>query len=115
MIFRAITNYSFVRQGIRGRTYLVDPTDKEETFCCAKSISGTVDDHGIIVQAALPQHGQISEIFVTGSLDTDTIIHSMDLLNKAHKDICPLLEQCLVKTVFKTFRQRAKKKFDDNI
>lgn len=86
----------------------MDPTDTEETLCCTKSVSGTVHDHGIIMQAALPQHGQISEMFVVGSIDTDTIVHSMDLLNKAHKDICPLLEQCLVKTVFKTFRPRIK-------
>lgn len=67
------------------------------------------DDHGIIVQAALPQHGQISEIFVTGSLDTDVIVRSMDILSKAHKEVCPLLEQCLVKTVFKTFSLNAKR------
>lgn len=87
----------------------MDPTDTEETFCCTKSVPSTVHDHGIIIQAALPQHGQISEMFVVGSVDVDTIEHSMDLLSEAHKDICPLLEQCLVKTVFKTFRPNIKK------
>ncbi|XP_029173573.1 exosome complex component MTR3-like [Nylanderia fulva] len=95
--------------GIYDHTYLVDPTDKEETTCCTKSVSGTVHDHGIIIQAALSQHGQVSEMFVVGSIDTDTIVHSMDILNKAHKDISPLLEQCLVKTVFKAFRPKIKK------
>lgn len=87
----------------------MDPTDVEETFCCTKSVPSTVHDHGIIIQAALPQQGQISEMFVTGSIDVDTIVHSMDLLNEAHKDICSLLEQCLVKTVFKTFHSNIKK------
>ncbi|KAL6440042.1 hypothetical protein ACFW04_002995 [Cataglyphis niger] len=95
--------------GIYDKTYLVDPTDTEESFCCTKSVPGTTQNHGIIIQAALPQHGQISEMFVVGSIDIDTIVHSMDLLSKAHKDICPLLEQCLVKTVFKTFRPCIKK------
>lgn len=84
----------------------MDPTDTEEMSCT--KLAGTTHNHGIIVQAVLPQHGQISEILVMGSLDTDTIIHSMDLLNKVHKDICPIIEQCLVKTVFKAFRSSSK-------
>ncbi|XP_024887612.1 exosome complex component MTR3-like [Temnothorax curvispinosus] len=95
--------------GICDRTYLVDPTDAEENFCSTKAVPGTPDDHGIIVQAALPQHGQISEMFVIGSIDMDTIERSMDLLNDTHKDICPILEQCLVKTVFKAFRPSGKR------
>lgn len=89
--------------------YLVDPTDTEETFCSTKAVPGTTDDHGIIVQAALPQHGQISEMFVIGSIDTDTIEHSMNLLSEIHKNICPLLEQCLVKTVYRAFHSNSKK------
>lgn len=95
-------------QGICNQTYLVDPTDTEETFCSTKAAPGTTDNHGIIVQAALPQHGQISEIFMMGSIDIDTVERSIDLLNNIHKDICPLLEQCLVKTVFK-FRPNNKR------
>ncbi|XP_077280292.1 exosome complex component MTR3 [Temnothorax americanus] len=95
--------------GICDRTYLVDPTDAEETFCSTKAVPGTADDHGIIVQAVLPQHGQISEMFVMGSIDMDTIERSMDLLNDTQKDICPILEQCLVKTVFKVFRPSGKR------
>ncbi|XP_012543661.2 exosome complex component MTR3 [Monomorium pharaonis] len=98
--------------GACGQTYLVDPTDTEETFCFTKAKPGTMDDHGIVVQAALPQHGQISEMFVIGSLDVDTIEHSMDLLSGVHKDICPLLEQCLVKTIFRTFRSNSEKTDD---
>ncbi|XP_011862792.1 PREDICTED: exosome complex component MTR3-like [Vollenhovia emeryi] len=99
--------------GICGRTYLVDPTETEETFCSTKAVPGTTDDHGIIVQATLPQHGQISEIFVVGSIDIDTIERSMNLLSSVHNDICPLLEQCLVKTVFKAFRERSNSKKTD--
>ncbi|EFN80643.1 Exosome complex exonuclease MTR3 [Harpegnathos saltator] len=98
--------------GVYDNTYLVDPTDEEESFCCSKTVLDANPDHGIIVQAILSQHNQISEMFVVGSFNTDTIIHSMDLLSTAHKDICPLLEKCLVKTIFKTFKpiaQRDKK------
>ncbi|XP_032664478.1 exosome complex component MTR3-like [Odontomachus brunneus] len=93
--------------GVCDGIYLVDPTDTEESFCNSRSVPGK-SDHGIIVQAALPQHSQIAEMFVVGSFDTDTIVHSMSLLSIAHKDICPLLEQCLVKTIFKSFRPTKK-------
>lgn len=76
-------------------------------FCSTKA-PGTTGDHGIIVQAVLPQHDQISEMFVIGSIDMNSIERSMELLNDAHKDICPILEQCLVKTVFETFRPSRK-------
>lgn len=87
----------------------MDPTDVEETFCCTKSVSNMTQEHGIIVQAALPQHGQISEMYMMGSIETNTISRFMDILNETHKNICPLIEQCLVKTVFKTFRPCSKK------
>jgi len=96
-------------QGIYNRTCLLDLTDTEETFCSMISSPGTSHDHGIIVQAMLPQHDQATEIFMIGNIDVDTIVHSMDLLNEAHKDICLLLEQCLVKNVFKASRRSIKK------
>jgi hypothetical protein len=88
---------------------LLDLTDAEETFCSTISAPGISHDHGIIVQAMLPQHGQTTEIFMTGNIDVDTVVHSMDLLNEAHKDICLLLEQCLVRNVFKASRRSIKK------
>lgn len=87
----------------------MDPTDAEETFCCTKSVSDTTLEHGIIVQAALPQHDQISEMYMVGSIEVDTITNFMDILNETHKNICLLMEQCLVKTVFKTFRPSDKR------
>lgn len=97
-------------QGIYDHTYLIDPTDAEETLCSTKSSPGTSYDHGILVQAVLSQHSQVTEIFMAGSVDVDTIAHSMDLLNEAHKDICNLLEQCLVKTVYKASHSSIKRK-----
>ncbi|XP_012218596.1 exosome complex component MTR3 [Linepithema humile] len=94
---------------IYDKEYFVDPTDTEETFCCAKSVSNITQEHGIIVQATLPQHGQISEMYMMGSIETNTIAHLMDILNETHKSICPLMEQCLVKTVFKTFHPNDKR------
>ncbi|XP_018397267.1 PREDICTED: exosome complex component MTR3-like [Cyphomyrmex costatus] len=95
--------------GIYNGMYLVDPTDIEETICSTKAAPDATNDHGIVIQAALPQHGQISEMFVIGSINMDTMKYSMDLSSKIHKDICPLLEQCLVKTVFKTFQSSSKR------
>jgi len=73
-------------------------------FCSTKAALDT--NHGLIIQAALSQHSQISEMFMIGSIDVEIIQCSMDLFSKIHKDIRPLLEQCLVKTVFKAFRQQ---------
>ncbi|EZA58696.1 hypothetical protein DMN91_008791 [Ooceraea biroi] len=96
--------------GICDDRYLVDPTDAEEEFCSTKSSSDASHNHGTIVQAILPQHGQTSEMFVTGNIDVDTIVHSIDLLSEAHKNICLSVEQCLVKSVFKAFHPNIKKR-----
>ncbi|XP_020278762.1 exosome complex component MTR3-like [Pseudomyrmex gracilis] len=99
--------------GIHDQTYLVDPTDVEEASCCTKRIPGAAYNHGIVVQAALAQHTQVSEMLVVGSVDIDAITHcTSNIFSEIHKDICPLLEQCLVKTVLKTFQPNGKNKMD---
>lgn len=92
---------------------MVDPTDVEEAFCCTKSIPGATYNHGIVVQAALAQHAQVSEMLVVGSVDIDAITHcTLNIFSETHKDICLLLEQCLVKTVLKTFQPNGKNRID---
>lgn len=58
-------------------------------------------NHGVITLASLPQHGQISEVFQIGSMDIDSIVHATEILTTTNKDICPVLQQCLVKTIMK--------------
>ncbi|CAK9822072.1 Exosome complex component MTR3 [Anthophora retusa] len=87
--------------GIYDDYYLVDPTDTEETMCSAQSDNQNSLNHGIITVASLPQHNQISEVFLIGNTDVNSIIHATEMLTKANKDICPVLQQCLVKNIMK--------------
>ncbi|XP_047370509.1 exosome complex component MTR3-like [Vespa velutina] len=89
---------------------LLDPTDTEELYCSKNSlISG---NHGIMVQASLPQLEQISEFFLVGNLNMEHITNAIEVIKQANKDICPLLQQCLVKSVFKVFKEKERKKKD---
>ena len=88
--------------GIYGDSFLMDPMDTEETMC--NTPTETKKDNfnqGLITLASLPQHDQISEVFLIGNVDTDSIIRATDILTAANEDICPVLQQCLVKTVMK--------------
>lgn len=102
----------FLSQGFYGDTILVDPTLEEEIMCqSAPPESSPSTDHGLITQATLPQHDQVSEFFLVGSVDLDGIKRAIDTLNRANKDICPIIQQCLVKTVLRAFKR---KKHEDN-
>lgn len=88
--------------GIYNDKYLMDPTDAEEAVCSTPvENEAKVENHGIVMLASLPQHNQISEIFSVGNADVKSIIHATELLNTANNDICPVVQQCLVKTVMK--------------
>nr|XP_003704511.1 PREDICTED: exosome complex component MTR3 [Megachile rotundata] len=87
--------------GIYGDCFLMDPTDTEETMCNTTSDTKNNFNHGIITLASLPQHGQVSEIFLIGDIDTDSIMRATDVLTATNKDICPVVQQCLVKTIMK--------------
>lgn len=63
-------------------------------------------NHGIITQAMLPQHDQISELFLIGSLDINCINSTINKLNKAGTEIYPILQQSLTKSVMKMLRKR---------
>ncbi|XP_078042633.1 exosome complex component MTR3 [Augochlora pura] len=87
--------------GIYGDKFLVDPTDTEEVLCNTHPDQEDDFNHGIVTLASLPQHGQISEVFLVGNIDTDSVIHTTDILTEINKDICPVVQQCLVKTIMK--------------
>lgn len=38
------------------------------------------------------------------------ITNAIEVIKQANKDICPLLQQCLVKSVFKVFKETEHKK-----
>ncbi|KAF7417907.1 hypothetical protein HZH68_000560 [Vespula germanica] len=86
----------------------LDPTCAEELNCNNNSIS--CENRGIIIQASLPQLEQISEFFLVGNLSMKHITNAIEIIKQANKDICPLLQQCLVKSVFKVFKETERKK-----
>ncbi|OAD56635.1 Exosome complex component MTR3 [Eufriesea mexicana] len=87
--------------GVYGDHYLMDPTDTEEAVCNTCPDNHNVLNHGIITLASLSQHNQVSEIFLTGSVDVNSIVQATEILMSANKDICPVVQQCLVKTIMK--------------
>lgn len=68
----------------------------------------TQKNHGIILQASMPQHSQISEFFLVGSLDMAIIKSQIESLNKAGDDIYPVMQQCLVKSIARFLKQKKK-------
>ncbi|XP_003402091.1 exosome complex component MTR3 [Bombus terrestris] len=87
--------------GIYDNHYLMDPTDIEEAICNTQPDNQGDFNHGIITLASLPQHNQISEVFLIGSINTNSVVQATEILTAANKDICPVLQQCLVKTIMK--------------
>lgn len=79
----------------------MDPTDTEEAMCNTQPEDKSDFNHGIITLASLPQHNQISEVFLIGNVDIKCITYATEALTTANKDICPVIEQCLVKTIMR--------------
>ncbi|CAL7948997.1 unnamed protein product [Xylocopa violacea] len=87
--------------GIYGDHYLMDPTDTEEEICNTRPENQGDFNHGVIMLASLPQHNQITEILLIGNVDINSITNATETLTTANKDICPVLQQCLIKTIMK--------------
>jgi hypothetical protein len=86
--------------------FIVDPTDKEESLCLSSVKKGKPDNHGIIMQAMLSQHDQISEFFLVGSMDVNFINTSMNTLSKISNEIYPILQQSLRKSIIKMIKRK---------
>ncbi|XP_012257428.2 exosome complex component MTR3 [Athalia rosae] len=96
-----------VSVGLYGDTVFVDPTVDEEKLCSsAPGKSSPSKNHGLIMQATLPQHDQVSEFFLVGNIDVTAIKQSIETLTAASKNICPLMQQCLVKTVLRALKKK---------
>ncbi|XP_001606070.1 exosome complex component MTR3 [Nasonia vitripennis] len=102
-----------VTAGIYDDLLLLDPTDKEEALCLSVAKQKKLTNHGIIMQAMLLQHDQISEFFLVGSMDVDCVNNSMELLSKTCSDVHPILQQSLTKLVMKMLK-REKEEEGDN-
>ncbi|XP_076749940.1 exosome complex component MTR3 isoform X2 [Xylocopa sonorina] len=87
--------------GIYGDHCLMDPTDTEEEICNTRPENQDDFNHGIITLASLPQHNQITEVLLIGNVDVNSITNATETLTTANKDICPVLQQCLIKTIMK--------------
>jgi len=100
-----------VTAAISSSTLLLDPTDKEESLCHSPppgTMKGT--NHGIIMQAALPQHDQIAELYFVGDIDMVSMKPAIESMIEIGKDICLVLQQCLVKSVMKCLKERDEEK-----
>lgn len=105
----------FFFQGLCGDTMFLDPVVEEETLCSSPpSKPGGSKNHGIIMQATLPQHDQVSEFFLVGSVDVDGVKESIETLTVASKNICPVVQQCLVKTVMRALKRKEYEKTEIN-
>lgn len=62
-------------------------------------------NHGLIVQASMTQHSQITEFFFTGSLDLETMKTQAGKLNEAEEQIFPIMQQSLIKSVAKSLKK----------
>ncbi|XP_014216517.1 exosome complex component MTR3 [Copidosoma floridanum] len=99
-----------VTAGIYDDLLLLDPTETEEALCMSYVKKKAPANHGVIMQAMLSQHDQISEFFLVGSMDVDCINNSVDILNKAGADIYPVLQDALVKSVTKVLKKKKEEK-----
>ncbi|XP_068989601.1 exosome complex component MTR3 isoform X3 [Neodiprion pinetum] len=100
-----------VCRGFYKDTMFLDLTMEEEVLCnSAPAKPNPPNNHGLIMQAALPQHDQISEFFLVGSINIDCIKQAIETLTVANKNICPVVQQCLVKTVLRALKRKEQEK-----
>ncbi|XP_058792767.1 exosome complex component MTR3-like isoform X2 [Phymastichus coffea] len=95
-----------VTAGIYDDLVILDPTDQEEQLCMTIMRKNKPVNHGIVMQAMLPQHDQISEFFLIGSMNLKCINSSIETLNKAGNEVYPTLQQSLTKSIKKMFKKR---------
>ncbi|KAJ8687857.1 hypothetical protein QAD02_023652 [Eretmocerus hayati] len=95
--------------GIHDDLVILDPTDDEEALCSSCTKKNDPVNHGLIMQAMLSQHDQISEFFFVGNMNVKSINGCIELLNKAGNDVYPVLQQSLVKSVLKILKRQKKK------
>ncbi|XP_063984389.1 exosome complex component MTR3-like [Diachasmimorpha longicaudata] len=100
-----------VSAGIYSDTIFLDPTTEEEALCTtAPTQNDKSENHGIIMQACLPQHDQVAELYFVGDIDVSSISPVLETLTAASKEISLVLQQRLVKSVIRTLKEKEKEK-----
>ncbi|XP_011299450.1 exosome complex component MTR3 [Fopius arisanus] len=100
-----------VSAGIYSDTVFLDTTTEEEALCStAPTKNHKSKNHGIIMQAYLPQHDQVAELYFVGDIDISAIAPVLETLTEASKNISLIAQQRLVKSVMKTLKEREKEK-----
>lgn len=64
------------------------------------------------MQALMPQHDQISEFFVLGNLDLESVKKAMTFLEEGNRIMFPILQQQLTKLIMKSLKKKSKEKPD---
>ncbi|XP_015592139.1 exosome complex component MTR3 [Cephus cinctus] len=103
-----------VTAGIYQDRFYLDLTEEEEVICSkAPDESTSSRNYGIVIQANLPQHGQISEFFHVGSMDLANMKPTVEAITTACKELCPVMQQCLVKSVLKALKRKENMEKED--
>lgn len=96
-----------VTLGIQNNVKLLDPNYNEETLCEVPLSPDQENSHGIVVVSMLHTHEQISQFYQSGFISVEDLNSSISVLEKACRNIVPLIQKCLAKHVFKTLREDA--------
>lgn len=88
----------------------MDPTTEEEALCRCPPKSKETTNHGLVMQASLQQHSQISELHFVGNIDFNTLKSAMESMSVVSSDLDMVAQQCLVKSVLKTIKQKGDNK-----
>ncbi|KAK9892252.1 hypothetical protein WA026_019053 [Henosepilachna vigintioctopunctata] len=80
---------------IQGEHSLFDPNFREELL----SEIAIEKEHGVVILCVTSTHQQISHFHQTGNLQLNTITQSIDTLHNTCKEIVPVVQKCLVKSV----------------
>lgn len=93
--------------GVQNNILLLDPNYNEQTLCEVPISSSQENSHGIVVVSMLHTHEQISQFYQSGYVSIEDLNSSINILEKACRDITPVVQKCLVKHVFKTLKKDA--------
>lgn len=89
--------------GVQNNVKLLDVSLEEEKLC-ATNISKEYTN-GTVTLSYVNSHEQVSQIFVNGHLSLEDVTESVQMLTQACKDIVPLVQKKLVKSVYNKIQE----------
>ena len=84
----------------------MDPSEKEESLSLSTDAKNKQINHGIVMQALMPQHDQISEFFAEGNLNFECIKKATEILENENKKIYPILKNYLSNSIVKALKMK---------